>query len=311
MHATDGSTRVHDVLEHIRMVPDQYREFTVSAPDLLRLYRIGPPLLDQLLDGGLPHDGSGNDRRFDPLDAENIGLGLSIGPRWRIMRGWSESLVRHDHLGTRSGYRVNLTAACPAPGHHGPCDFALDPALTADLAPDELCRVEPGSYAWTLAPARDPFYFPAQFNELINAATKLRFHLLPQELTSDLEFLRTTGLADCKLATAYLVQRSRELGINSRPRGGLFVSVPFPVWHGWVELHTDSGWYPADPFLLGALTRWGITDAAQWPPKRSTHGLVLPVDSSRLRVTCRAVEPATSRLRIAGVSYLKPHRRPT
>jgi hypothetical protein len=305
---------VRAAVDRLRQVPDAHRRFAQPEPGLARQYGIGPALLAQLLDCGLPHRGSGTGRRYDGMDLENLGLALALGPRWRAMRWWSDSLSKLD-IGDDAEYRIGLAARCPEPGHDGPCTFALAPQLRAAAGPSAVREVTPGSYAFDLRIAGGHRFFGEPFTPLVEAATALRFHLLPTSLADDLGFLAATGLADCRLASRHLVGLGERFGMGVRVREGMFLAVPYPVWHSWVEFHTGDGWFAADPFLLGAFRRWNITDPDQWPPNRSPHAMLWPLPETHfVKVTHgssgAAERPAPSRLTVVqrGHSGSSPRR---
>ncbi len=282
-------------------MPDASRRFIQREPDLARLHGIGRALLGQLLDCGLPHRGSGTARRYDTMDLENVGLALALGPRWRAMRWWSASLSKLD-ADADAVYQVSLAARCPEPDHAGVCAFAVAPQLIAAAAPCPVREVGPGSYAFEIRISGGRRHFGGPFTPLVDAATALRFHMLPTSLANDLGFLRETGLADCRLASLYLVGLGAELGLGVRALEGMFLAVPYPVWHSWVEFRTEEGWFAADPFLLGAFRRWGVSDPAQWPPDRSPHAMLWPMEETHFVKVTHGGRPAPSRL---GVDLLR------
>src|SRR4051794_32542246 len=78
---------VKEVLERAARVPDRFRRFEVGAETAARVHRIDGALLDEALDLGLAHQGSGADRRFDDFDLKNLGLALRIpSPAWLQVR---------------------------------------------------------------------------------------------------------------------------------------------------------------------------------------------------------------------------------
>src|SRR5690242_536023 len=78
---------VKEVLERAARVPHRFRRFEVSAETAARVHRIDGALLDEALNLGLAHEGSGADRRFDDFDLKNLGLALRIpSPAWLQVR---------------------------------------------------------------------------------------------------------------------------------------------------------------------------------------------------------------------------------
>lgn len=280
-------TVVMSALERVLRVPDAHRRFTETAASLARLHQINGDLLGTLLDGGLPHRGTGDERTFDRLDLENIALSVGVGPRWRAMRWWSSALSAHDP-GRDHRHRIKLTAFCPEPGHPGACDFVIDARLVEAIHPAPVWEAAPGSYAFDVCTVGRRWFFGEPYKVLMEAATTLVFHVLPPSLRGDLGFLRDTGLANCRLATPYLAELGEELGLRVRAVRGLFVAAPYSVRHSWIDIKTEQGWFAADPFLIGAFHRWGIVDRDRWPANRSPHGLLWPLDTTEFLTVLHA-----------------------
>ena len=262
---------VNEVIERIGRIPAEYREFTVPGPPD-KSFGIGGELLSELLDRGLPSSGHGAARRFDPLDLLNIGieLGLPCGS-WRRMQLWSKALAAlAGH--SAAAYRLSMTVQCPDPGHQGDCPLLLNPCLARALAPGAL-RPEGAGFAMEpLIGARHESLasplLPALAG-LLGDAGAPRFHLLPPDLSVDLEFGVLTGLADPRLATRMLVAAAQRRGLAVRPAAGMLLMRPSAMPHEWLEVQHDGGWIAADPFMLTALARWGLLDPGRWPPERS------------------------------------------
>jgi hypothetical protein len=295
---------VQEVVDRIRRVPSTWRQYTVTADDLYRIHRVDPALQARLLDAGLPCKGAGDDRLFDQLDLENLGLGLRLGPRWRIMRWWSEALSEHERF-TAETYRIRIPLDCPAPSHSGECAFELDPALVQELGPNDI-RPD-GVEGFCLDVARGPltpFHLGAEFDGLITDAAALHFHMLPNELTRDNGFVAETGLADCRSASRHLIRRGGWSKDRVKALGGLFIGVPLPTWHIWLHVQVDGQWHSADPFLLATFARWGIVDPTRWPPGRSIDGLTLAVDPAHFQAVGHAGAPWQKRLRAVNETLL-------
>jgi hypothetical protein len=273
---TTSTEQIRQIVERARLVPDSERTFDQSLTAATELHRVPPGLLAELLDLGLPHRGRGDDRRFDDADLGNVGLELGLPcPRRLAMRWWSKSLGRMRQ-GTRSRFAIDMTAACPEPGHPGGCSFELHPLFRSAVLPGTLRTARTGRFAFDIELDCLDGRFGEPFTVLIERARRFRFHLLPRPdgVTTDLGFLAETGLADCRLATRYLAGLGRDWGLPVRGCVGFFVAPPYAQEHAWLEFRMDGRWWPADPFLLDTLARWGIADPRVWPPDRSPSGLL-------------------------------------
>lgn len=251
---------LQDAVARVLRVPTAYRKFSVPQSALADLYGISGGLLTELLDLGLPSRRG----QFDRLDLDNVGLALRLPcARNKAMRWWSRSLTQSRARPLAQTLRIQ--ARCPLPGHPGECDFALADELTDSLAAEE----EPGPLtAWftvRVSLTAATWTFGAPFSDLFRRVLPLEFHLLPWPLANDLDFLAETGLAECRLATAFLVREAGGLGLPVRSARGIFVANPYPVEHSWIECRVDDGrWLAADPFLLNAFRKWGIVDGQEW-----------------------------------------------
>lgn len=273
--AIDDEATLRAAVERVLRVPGSSRRFDQTPAHAARVHRIGPQLMERLLDLGLPHAGAGDERLFDTLDLENIGLALRIGPRWRVLLPWAAAFAEAERIGG-ADYTLTVNAGCPVPERRHSCDFAMHPNLLAAVG--EARETAPGSYTLPVAGGTgEPYFFGGEFTALVAAVRPLTFHIVHPQLAADLGFLRETQLADCRLATAYLLALGREHGLPVRMRSGLLSAIPYPVWHAWVDFGTAEGWQAADPFFVLALQRWGVLDAERWPPNRSVRGLVWPL----------------------------------
>jgi len=298
---SDGA--LEGVAGRLRAVPDVHRRYDRREADSARLYGIGAPVLQRLLDLGMPHRGTGAGRRYDATDLENVGLALGCGPRWRVMRWWAATLAAHDVQGT-GGYRVEVTAQCPSPGHPGPCLFGLSADLVEGLGAEGLDEPAPGRWVLDLpgvGPDAGPDVtgrrmLPPECGDLVAEAVRLRFHLLPSALATDVGFARETLLADCRLASRRLAALPGVGDVAARAVTGLFVAVPYPGTHDWVQVPTADGPLDADPFLLHALHGWGLLDPAQWPVDRSPAAVLRALPDDRYVRVLDGGLPAPSRL---------------
>lgn len=181
------------------------------------------------------------------------------------MRGWSAA-IRAAASSTPATYVVTVEPNCPPQAHSGPCVIESAPQLAEQPS---FSRLPEGEIVLTRHVRRRPARVYTEACELSGLAGPIRFHLLPDELSADIGFLRETGLADCGLASRYLVQEAAALGLTARRSFGLFVAAPYSTPHHWFDLHLDGDWVPFDPHLLNALTGWGLLQAGEWPSHRS------------------------------------------
>jgi hypothetical protein len=259
------------VVARISRIPEKYRDFTESTERALRFYRITAPLLDELLAIGLPHRSGASGRLFDRNDLKTVSLRLRLrSPRRVALASMARALVAGG-AAPRLDRTVTVQAHCPRPGHPGACTFAFAPALGPDveLRPTGRMRYEVDVQ---LPGGERHLRFSAAEQRLVAEVSEFEFHHLPSALNLDLGFLAESGLADCTLATHFLVTRGRRLGVEIRGATGLFLCQPFANRHFWVELRRGGRWVPADPFFITALVRWGVLDAGSWPVTRSPAG---------------------------------------
>lgn len=302
------------IVDRVRRVPSRYREFRRSRAEAEWQHKIGSGLLDALVDLGLPAEGSGDGLLLDELDLANVSLTLRLpSARMLAMRGWRGALEAAARQSNR--YSLTITPRCPRPEHDGPCEMLLSPAVARAAGPDEgrienaafhLDRLVVGGTAMLTGPARS----------VVDLVAPLAFHLLPIELRGDLAFLRDTGLADCVLASRYLVEEARARDIPARFSYGVFLATPYSVDHCWAEFQVDERWLAFDPHLLSTLCRLGLLDPAVWPPYRSlsdaawrVHDDDIPMVTDRgvralLTLPTRRVSEGAGRTRPAGEGVL-------
>lgn len=245
------------IVERVRLVPDRYRVFDQDESTARRIFGIGTPVLSELLDIGFPHHSSGGERYFDELDLANASLALRLpSPRYLAMRRWPEILrAAVDDRPVR--YEVDVSAECVSevPGHQ--CDFRLPAEVLAlGAGPDSAAR------QFTLR--RDvggtgrTGEAPEELRRLFAEVSGFHFHILPVALYGDLSFLAATSLANCELASRYLVQRGAEDGWEVRRSFGILLSSPYSADHFWSEFRLDGVWTAFDPHLINSLVRWGV-----------------------------------------------------
>jgi hypothetical protein len=261
-----------EIVRRTRLVPDDYRVFTVDGREALRIHRVGPDLLMRLVAAGLPHRRGADGPRFDQRDLENVGLALHLRtPRWTAMRSWRRCLASCPSTGPVR-HTLVFKATCAITEPHA-CDPAVHPLAVAAADAGTVCRNADGFTLNVTTEAVD-HRFPSAFADIAATVASLEFQVLPEQLAIDADFVVRSGLGDCASATMMLVKAGQEQGVHVRPAVGLLLAAPFPVWHQWIEVETPDGWRAADPFLLGVFARWGIVDPIQWPANRSPQGVL-------------------------------------
>ena len=252
------------ITERVRLVPDQHRVFNHDTSIAQRVFRLGEQVLSDLLDLGLPHHSTGGERYFDELDLANASLALHLpSPRNLAMRRWPEAL-RAVVENRPIRYEVEAVAECgsAAPGHQ--CDFRLSAEVLAlGAGPDAAARKL--TLTREVRPTGLPGEGPQELQRLFGEVSGFHFHILPQALYGDLSFVAATSLADCELATRYLVGRAIEEGWEARRSFGLLLSSPYSLGHYWPEVRLDGVWTAFDPHLINSLVRWEVLAPSQVP----------------------------------------------
>lgn len=267
----------------MRRIPDGYRRFTESRARAARLYRIPDDLLERFLDLGLPHErgGSGDGLLFDRNDLNNIVLALRLSsPQHTALRAMSTAL-QEGQVAARLRRTVNIQARCGDPGHEGRCAFELNGLVnrSPDVSRVTVRADRNFEVEVTLAGgAARHLDTPPVWWRLMEQVAGLEYYHIPHDLNADLGFLAESGLANCRLATHFLIAKGREFGLEIRGVTGLFLSRPFSNRHYWTEIRQDDEWVAADPFFLMVLAHWGVLDARSWPPNRVPLGALWRLD---------------------------------
>lgn len=288
------------IVDRARRVPEKYRVFDHDTSAAMRIYRIGGPLLSDLLDLGFPHRSSAGDRYFDELDLDNAALALRLpSPRHLAMRRWPQifrALV--DDRPFR--YDVEVSAGCGSAETGHQCDFRLPAAVVA-------LGVDAGPTARRFTLRRDvgatgrSGEVPPELPRLFSEMDRFQFHVLPVALYGDLSFLAETSLANCELASRYLFQRAVEEGWEARRSFGLLLSSPYSAPHFWAEFRLDGSWTAFDPFLITSLERWGVLAPSEVPTTQVLNSAVIRVAEDWIDLVQDAEVPAQ-------VSFLTRHR---
>jgi hypothetical protein len=288
------------IVDRVRLVPEKYRDFDHDTSTAMRIYRIGGPLLSDLLDLGFPHRSSAGDRYFDELDLDNVSLALRLpSPRHLAMRRWPQ--IFRAVMGDRPvRYDVEVSAQCGSAETGHQCDFRLPAAvlaLGADAGPTArrfTLRRDVGATGRTVEA-------PPELRRLFTEMDGFQFHILPVALYGDLSFLAETSLANCELASRYLFRRAVEEGWEARRSFGLLLSSPYSVDHFWAEFRLDGSWTAFDPFLITSLERWGVLAPSEVPTTLVLNSAVIRVAEDWIDLVQDAEVPAQ-------VSLLTRHR---
>jgi hypothetical protein len=268
------------IIQRIRIVPDQYREFTEGEKEVARIHKIPEDLLPEMLDLGLPCRASGSGYRFDNTDLENVALSLHFRcPRYIAMQWWARSLneiVADEPL----EFSLRITAKCPRVGHPGPCIFYASSDIRRAVTANSLAVSKTGVVTGHVRLPMKTVTLGDTYTELFDRLAGLTLHIFPESMPVESWNAYETGLADCRIAARILVQGAAEFGLRARPASGFFMASPFPMRHVWVEFEIAGSWVTADPFLLQSLERWGIVDGKEWPVHRSPPGLLWRLLSS-------------------------------
>ncbi|MBE1582271.1 hypothetical protein ACFPOI_43860 [Nonomuraea angiospora] len=302
-HADDEVTRA---VAKLLRVPDRWRDFQINHHRVTKGYRIGPALLEKLLDLGLPHRSVAGERMFDSLDLQNVSLDLRLPSFvWMGMRSWARILEETDRHG-RLVMSVRITARCSEPGHPGQCQFAFDKRKLADFAVGSLTKHNAQSYSVQASVSGTRLCLGSVFEPIVKAAGEMTYHILPEPLGSDLTFFTDSGLADCHLGSLHLATVARQQEIPLRSATGYYIARPYPVRHAWVELEVNGERHAADPFLLRTLSGWGMISPDQWPADRCLDGLLWKLDSADQLISHRGSPAETSIMISSAPVSVKP-----
>nr|WP_180218763.1 transglutaminase domain-containing protein [Streptomyces albus] len=265
---------LREAVDRVLRVPDEHRTFTKDAAFAEETWAIGPALLEALMDHGLPHRGEGGRRRFERTDLHNISTYLRLpSPYFLALARKARAMEEAARAGRPHVHELELRAGC-ASGHPGACSFAPVPGLVRHSEPGSLRGTGPGAFSVRARLPSDRLVFDEERSELLSLVADWELYVLPDGVIEDEGFSRATRLANCLIPTRLLLREAERRGIGARHGAGLLVAPPFTTPHHWVEFELDGGWVPADPVLLTAFARWGMTDPAAWPYNRSVAGIV-------------------------------------
>jgi hypothetical protein len=285
------SAGLQEIVDSVRLVPEQYRVYDQSTATAQRIYGLAAPVLSDLLDLGFPHRVEGGERYFDELDLANASLTLRLpSPRYLAMRRWPQifrAIVDDDPI----RYEVEVVAECGADSDDHECDFVLAQevrALGVELDPSGrrfTLRREVGG----TGPAAQA---PPELVRLFGEVSRFRFHVLPVAMFGDLSFAEETGLANCELASRHLVQRAAEEGWEARRSSGLLLSSPYSLEHFWPEIRLAGTWTAFDPYMIKSLERWGVLEPSEVSPAQVLNSGVVRIAENWVDLVEDAGRPA-------------------
>ncbi len=270
---SDPGERAAAIVEKLRRIPDDAREFRLSAADAATILRVRPTLLDTLVGFGLPTRRRNGTRYFDRHDVTNCALHLGSGAIARAARRfWPAALRRTGGAGR---YEVQYQLRCPQPGHAQACNWVLV-GPGGRVVERSVCPDEPPLRITTACADVWP-ELPPEAHAVLDETRDLEFMMLPTAVRYDVDFIRATGLSDCAGVSRLLVREAVRRGLTARSSYGLIVAPPFAVEHFWAEIAVDDVWVPVDPVLLRAMIGWGGLPSPEWHPYRSIGAILARV----------------------------------
>jgi hypothetical protein len=281
--------RVLSLVSLLLRIPDGARTFSTPIAEAWRRYRLNADLLEFMAAEGLPTYKAHGTIYFDHFDLLNASGHLGTSPaNWMMKRFWPAALNRTAQMNPAT-YEIGYQMQCPAPGHRGPCRYVLVTPHggrvlrivdAGDTSVVERARVSLATVWPTL---------PPELCELLDASSgDLTFMFLPYSLATDLDFIRTTKLADCAAASRLLFQEGQQRGLPARLSYGLAVAPPFSIRHYWVEFQVGEIWVPVDPLLIKTMIGWGVLKSDVWHPHRSLGAILARIAPHRVALARHA-----------------------
>ncbi|MEU4792151.1 transglutaminase domain-containing protein [Micromonospora tulbaghiae] len=289
MADTQRDGAVARLVGRLRRIPDEAREFVLSAQDAWREFRMPPGDLRAVTEAGLPVHVSTGDVRYDRSDLINLSLHLGVGPWAHTMRTFLPRALDRVTPDQRTPLTVRFRSSCPTPRHPGPCRYGvLTPYGTVNCAAPRGQGLDTAVIRFR--PAADAPDQPV-LRELAATVEDLDFVWLPEAVREDLDFVRSTGLGDCIAVSQLLVAEGRRRGLAVRPCYGLLVMPPQSIVHFWAEVQVDGTWIALDPVLLRAMVDWGALDPRRWHPGRTLGALTCRLAAGYAPLTTHADVP--------------------
>src|SRR4051812_26801402 len=138
----DGADIGHadELVRKLRLIPDGWRRFAVSAARATAEYRILPDVLSHVADAGLTRVGRAGEPLFDHYDLVNLALDLRLMSPWTFgMRWWGRTLESRNTLDV---CQVRYAFTCPDRNHEGDCRVEV---LTPDRGWVAQCVTPPAT----------------------------------------------------------------------------------------------------------------------------------------------------------------------
>lgn len=278
----EGTTAEHvsTLIEKLRRVPDEAREFILTPDEAWRFHRVSTELQGYLVDQGLPVRGSGESLRFDVTDMRNVAMRMGGSAR-AARRFWSAGMNRGRSDGP-AYYEIEYKVECPDPGHTGTCRYGFEIPGEGHV-PEEVPAGSPAPVPVvrvTLEP--DWPALPDEARDLLDTLREVDFMRLPASLREDTGFVREAHLGDCLGTTRLLVEEGLRRGLPVRSRYGIMVVLPYSNRHNWAEFNVDGRWVPMDPVLLRWMIEWNVVDASEWNAYRSPGAILAGIREKKV-----------------------------
>jgi hypothetical protein len=284
-------TRVAVLVELLRRIPDEFREFVITGRVARRRHGMSTELVDLLVASGLPTRDADGSTMFDNIDLLNVAMHLGISPWARAARRFWSTVLGTGRATPTLRYFVEYQTSCPDPGHDGPCRYTLTVPEGQTVEFSEHVRRTVSLVRVEIVPETVWPVLPDAARELVDAVLGLRFVLLPGGLRRDTAFARTAGICDCNGTAALLGEAARRLGVTVRSSYGFLVTPPFSSPHSWVDVLVDNRWVPVDPTLVTAMLDWGVLSSSEWSAYDSPGAVLVRVGASDVVLAAHAGVP--------------------
>jgi hypothetical protein len=278
-----------ELVHRLVRIPTYARRFAVSLPEAERRYRIDAELARELIGVGLPHVPGPDGPLFDEHDMINLALCLRRRfPERTVMRYWADGLGRQP--GESRTYEVDYLAACPTPGHRGPCEFQC----FLPEGRERVCRGDAdGGTPLLTVPVHLTNDWPELPEPVVDAVREIAdvgFYRLPEAVRWDVGLLVRQRIGDCAAFTRYLVSEGTRRGLRMRAVLGLIVAAPYSTPHYWAEVCVDDRWVPVDPGLIRGMAQWGVLPEG-WSPERSPGAFLARLSTRHAYIALHAGMP--------------------
>ncbi len=263
--------QVLKLIDQIRQIPDQYRNFTINEKEAYSRYGVHRDLFKFILQHNFPSKDHETGLYMDAYDLSNLSLHLKLSSIQRMaMRSWGSLLKKSIDT---DKITVDLSYVVEPEFLNGILDNIEQPLEFTLLTPEGkisttgMCGVTLKEYRLNMK-SKWPAFTPEQ-KLILDEITEFEFFMLPEQVRWNLDFINSTHLSECGGASKYAWHRAKELGIEARQCFGLLIATPYSTGHFWTEFMIDEQWVPADPLLLKVLSYSCGLSQEQWPFNRS------------------------------------------